>query len=365
MVVNTKNVVTNNFVKILIALFFSILLSFSIAAAKNTDSKIVTAAIKEGSLNWLDSIVVPSSAKVLANEFKKYYNLPESFNINHERIRSGALCTRVAEEIKAGKVLADIFGVPGGAFFEDLIKAKALLKYDSPESKFFKHSQEIGLSNFPGYWQSAVASAFAPITYPNSCRKNITSWYDLLDPQFKNQKISFPVISAGGGPLLAYIGWRQVLPKSFFEELVKQKPTFDRGSSLDATQRLLQKESLVAITSAFRVMQASQKSGVEMKAHFPKEGVMVAGIAYAILAEAPHPNAAKLFYDFLLSEKGNKLYIDLEGTIAIRDGSVVSDKVKKYSPPLEEINAISFDLSKLDNKMEKKYKDEFKEIFKR
>ena len=70
---------------------------------------------------------------------------------------------------------------------------------------------------------------------------------------------------------------------------------------MDATQRLLQKESLVAITAAFRIMQTAKQTGVDMLAHFPKEGVLVLGHAYAILAKSAHPNAAKLFYDFLLN----------------------------------------------------------------
>jgi ABC-type Fe3+ transport system substrate-binding protein len=82
------------------------------------------------------------------------------------------------------------------------------------------------------------------------------------------------------------------------------------------------------------------------------------------MAKASHPNAAKLFVDFMFSEKGMKLYIDLEGVITLRDGMKVPDKIKKYSPPLAEINAIPMDWTKIDNQAANQYRDEFKEIFK-
>jgi len=354
-------------VPVLLFITVSIFLTFSVSAAvaAPTQAEMVKAAAEEGSLYWLDSVVVPESAKVLVEEFKKHYGLPDSFTVNHQRLSSGSLSTRVAEEVKAGKITVDIFGTAQPAFFMDLKKANALLKYDSPENVNYTRAREVGLTYDPGYWQTAVAFAFAPITYPKNYPKKIESWYDLLDPQLKGKKISFPVIAAGGGPLQAYVGWRKVLPKSFFEDMAKQEPTFDRGSSMDATQRLLQKESLVAITAAFRIMQTAKQTGVDMLAHFPKEGVLVLGHAYAILAKSAHPNAAMLFYDFLLSEKGMKIYIDQEGTITVRDKMKVPDYVKRYSPALEEIKAIPIDWPSINRKVLKEHQNEFKEIFER
>ena len=178
------------------------------------------------------------------------------------------------------------------------------------------------------------------------------------------EKISFPVVAMGGAPLYSYIGWRKVLPKSFFVDVSKQKIVYDRGSGMDATMQLAQGQVIVAIPAAFRIIQTGEQTGVELKAHFPKEGVLLLGQPYGILAKAPHPNAAKLFVDFIFSEKGNKLFIDLEGVIAVRDGMKVSERIRKYSPPLEEINAIPMDWKSLDSRTANQYQEEFKEIFK-
>jgi iron(III) transport system substrate-binding protein len=341
----------------------SLLSTLGPTAAFAASKEMIAAAIKEGELNWLDAIIVPESAKAIESAFKKEYGLPDTFKIRHERLATGPISTRVTEEVKANRVTIDIFAAAVPAFFSDLKDANALLRYDSPEYKNYSQARKVGLPNEPGFWQSAVAFTQIPLTNPKLYPKRITSWYDLLDPSLKGGKLSLPTVAAGGGPLYSYVGWRKVLPKSFFMDVYKQQVTYDRGSSVDATKQLLQGNTLVAVTAAFRIVQAADQSGVELVAHFPKEGVLLLGQPYGILAKAPHPNAAKLFIDFLYSEQGMKLYVDLEGVITLRDGMKVPDKIRKYSPPISEINAIPMDWKNLDSQTLKQFQDEFKEIF--
>ncbi len=333
--------------------------SFSFGASK----EVIAAAAKEGELSWLDAMFVPASATVFIEAFKKEYGLPDTFKVKHERLGTGPLATRVAEEVKANKVTIDVFAASLPTLYADLKNVGALLRYDSPEYAFYTRARKIGLSNEPGYYQPAVAQVFIPVTNPKHYPGKIASWYDLLNSDLRGEKVMFPAVSTGGSPLYSYIGWRKVLPKSYFVDIAKQKVVFDRGSSIDATQQLTQGQVLVAITSAFRIMQTAAQTGVELVAHFPKEGVLLLTQPYGILAKSPHPNAAKLFVDFIFSEKGNRLFIDLEGVIAVRDGMKVSEKIRKYSPPLEEINAIPMDWKGLDSRTANQYQEEFKEIF--
>ena len=361
-----KMVTAKKIVKLCGVLFLlvSVFNTFVPPTAGAASKEMIAAAIKEGELSWLDAIVVPPSAKVIAEAFKKEYGLPDTFKVNHERLGTGPLSTRVAEEVKANRITIDVFAAAVPTLYADLKDYGALLRYESPEYAHYTRARSVGLFYEPGYWQSAVAYVFAPITNPKLYPKKIASWYDLLDPALKGEKISFPPVSTGGSPLYTYIGLRKILPKSFFTDIYNQKVVYDRGSSVDATQQLTQGQVLVAITNPFRIMQTAAQTGVDLAAHFPKEGVALLGQPYGILSKARHPNAAKLFIDFIFGEKGMKLYIDLEGTIAVRDGTKVPDKIKKYSPPLEEVNAIPMDWKTIDSRTANQYQEEFKEIFK-
>lgn len=353
-------------------LVFYVLISLWIAVSNTSlpspafaaSKEMIAAAIKEGELSWLDAIVVPSSAKVMADAFRKEYGLPETFKVKHERLGTGPLSTRVGEEVKANRITIDLFAAAVPTLYADLKEYGALLRYESQEYAHYTRARKVGLFYDPGYYQSAVAYVFAPITNPKLYKKQLTSWYDLLSPDLKGEKIMYPATAAGGSPLYSYIAWRKILPKSYFVDMYNQKVTFDRGSSVDATQQLAQGQVFVALTNPFRIMQTAEQTNVPLTAHFPKEGVALLGQPYGILAKAPHPNAAKLFIDFLFSEKGMKMYVDLEGVIAIRDGMKVPEKIKKYSPPLEEITAIPMDWKSIDTAKANQYLEEFKEIFK-
>lgn len=358
-----KKILSWCFVLVVSLTTFSIFCPLPVTAA-SAPAEMIEAARQEGALNWVDSIIVPASAKAIAEAFKKHYGLPDGFKVNHQRLGTGPLSSRVAEEVKANKVTIDVFAAAVPGLFADLKKVGALLKHDSPEYKHYTRAREVGLPFDPGYWQSASAYCFAPITNPKVFGKPLKSWYDLLAPELKGGRIMFPPVGRGGSPLYSYFGWRKVLPKSFFEDLAKQEITFDRGSSVDATQRLTQGECLATITNPFRIVQTAAQTGIALDAHFPKEGVTLLGQPYGILAKGSHPNAAKLFLDFMFSEEGMKLYVDLEGVITLRDGMKVPDKIKKYSPPLSEINAIPMDWTKIDNQTLNTYRDEFKAIFK-
>jgi iron(III) transport system substrate-binding protein len=321
--------------------------SQSAQAAQSSKAGIIEAAKKEGGLNWLDAVVVAESAEKLGEAFKKFYGLPASFKVNHERLGTGALSSRIQEEVKAGRVNVDLFGNADPALLYDLKKVNLLLQYDSPEYKNYSRARAAKLTFEPGYWQSAIAYCFAPIVNPKVFKRTITSWTDLLAPDLKGGKIDWATPAQGQSPLYAYIGMKSVLPPNFFADLAKQEPITGTGS-VTQLQKLAQGEILVSMTNPFRIVQTAAQTGVELACFFPREGVPLLGHPYGMLTKSPHPNAAKLFIDWLYGDAGMKMFIDLEGIIAIRDGAVVPDRIKKFSPPLSDIKVIPMDWPSLD-----------------
>ncbi len=324
---------------------------------------LIQAARKEGELSWIDAVVVPDSAVKLGEAFKQRYGLPD-LKVSHQRLQTAQVTARVQEEVKAGRVTIDVFAVASPRLFYGLKEVGALAQYESPEYAKYESAKRAGITWEQGYWMSHNAYTFAPVTNPKFYPKDITSWNDLLDPALKG-KFDFPDGGSGEAGLYHYIGLRKVMGRDYFEKIAALQPMIGQGSSVEQTQKLASGEQIVAVTPPFRLVQTIQRTGVLMKAFFPKEGTTMLGHPYGILAQAPHPNAARLFIDFLYSEEGQKLYVDLEGVISARDGLPSPEHVRPISPPLAEIKSIPLDWKALDEKAMDAARAEWRDIFKR
>ncbi len=338
------------------------ILSSLSGAERDRVAKLILGARQEKELNWLDAIVVPNSAIKFTEAFKKRYGLPE-FKMNHQRGTTGDVTTRVQEEVKAGRVTIDVFAVAAPGLYYDLKEFGALLKYESPEYKYYDSVKKAGLTFEPGYWLSPVAYTFTPVVNSKFYPKAISSWYDILDPQLKG-KCDWPNVAGTQASLYHYIALRSVLPTSFFERYAALAP-LQTDSSVVANQKLVAGELWISVTLPSRAMQVGKQAGVPLKTYYPKEGVPMMGQPYAILAKAPHPNTAKLFIDFLFSEEGQNLYVSLEQMNTGREGVKVPADIQEVCPKLSEIKSIPLDLKNLDNKKLNDAREEWRRINKR
>jgi ABC-type Fe3+ transport system substrate-binding protein len=80
-----------------------------------------------------------------------------------------------------------------------------------------------------------------------------------------------------------------------------------------------------------------------------------------ILAAAPHPAAAKLWVDFMLSDVGQKIMVDNEAMMSGRSGFVSPNPA--YAPPIDSLNVIKIDWSKLTPADMEKARAEWLSIF--
>src|SRR5205807_3800657 len=140
--------------------------------------------------------------------------------------------------------------------------------------------------------------------------------------------------------LLTYIGLRQVLGVEFFRDLAKMKPFFIVRSEATA-ERIVAGEDLMAFGGMpTRAYQYNEK-GARLHMLFPDEGVVLLGQGSFILAKAPHPNAAKLWLDFTLSEQGQKILSEREALVSGRSG--FKSPLPEYAPPIDQLKLIKMD----------------------
>src|SRR5262249_51968614 len=124
------------------------------------------------------------------------------------------------------------------------------------------------------------------------------SWLDLLDPKWKGR------IATGHPGFSGYMGiWALALKKlygwEYFEKLEKNRPRIGR-SGLDPLTNLNAGECAVACTPLSGALLSADK-GNPIAAHYPADGSVLCIGPAAVMAKAPHPNAARLFMEWLLS----------------------------------------------------------------
>jgi iron(III) transport system substrate-binding protein len=80
-----------------------------------------------------------------------------------------------------------------------------------------------------------------------------------------------------------------------------------------------------------------------------------------ILKKAPHPNAAKLWVDFILSERGQQILVKGEALISGRSG--FKSPLPDYAPSIDTLKLIKVDWPGLSTEKLKAVRQEWVEIF--
>lgn len=208
---------------------------------------------------------------------------------------------RVLLEQRAGRVIADVMIGGTGEVYE-LKRRHAVARYLSPSAKLFSPELKdkdgfwvaLGLSpNIIAYNREMVSHAEAPKGY-----------LDLLDPRWKG-KISLdvePDILVHG----LIVDWGEAKTKDFLLKLASQDLALRDGRSL-RLQLLCAGEFVVSPDLYAHHTVDALRRGCPVQVIYPQP--TFASVSPIVMIEgAPHPHAAALFYDFLLSKEGMNLY---------------------------------------------------------
>jgi iron(III) transport system substrate-binding protein len=109
-----------------------------------------------------------------------------------------------------------------------------------------------------------------------------------------------------------------------------------------------------------RAYQYNQK-GAKLKFMLPQEGVVLLPQDMFILKKAPHPNAAKLWIDFILSEAGQNLLVKGEALISGRAG--FKSPLPEYAPAIDTLKVITIDWEKMSTQELEKMRAEWSGVF--
>lgn len=261
-------------------------------------SKLIEGAKKEGKVGFFTTMTLSQSKKVVDRFQKKYpFIQPELF-------RSGgdALLNKILTEARGGLYSWDVTSGRGDMVFA-LSQVKLLQPYRSPESKMIDKD----LVDDEGYWAAYYVNPFVLGYNTNLVKqRDVPKTYEeLLDPKWKGGKIS--IDDSAYGFLTGLIrAWGKEKAVDYFKKLAAQQPSVMRGNT-NRVQMAMAGEYPLIIAYAPTIQRETSK-GHPMD-WVPLEPVAVQVNPMMLAAHAPHPNAGKLFINFLLSKEGQEMLV--------------------------------------------------------
>lgn len=305
-------------------------------------------AKKEGKVVWYSSLGLDVAQKV-CNIFTQRHP-----GVTCELTRSGSerIFLRIMQEVKANLAIADVVHTSDAAHFVDFKGQGMLLAYEPAGMKNiradFKDPDGLYYTLRGTPYVIAYNSRLVP--KDQAPRK----WQDLLDPRWKG-KISHGhpgysgVVTTGMVAILGKYGW------DYYAGLAKNQPVLGQSAE-DPPVKVAGGEGLIGVSGEYNFFRA-QKKGNPIEIVFPEDLVPFVNSPVAILNRAPHPNAAKLFMDFLFGKEAQQIMAD--------DGLYVPNEAVTYPPgkkPLKDLKAVTPDPRDILKRNEE-IKAKFRELF--
>lgn len=280
--------------------------------ARAADQAVVDAARKEGALAIADSAPGENFQKFLAAFKAKYPFL--DLATGFYSAPTGRVLARVNAEIDAKRLSFDVMLAANTAAWIDMTRQGKVMRYDSPEYAAYPRGAKMD-----GYWASAQAIGVIPVYNKNILPSADApkSWLDLLQPRFAEHKLAIQNAAAGTQFNQTYL-LEKTLGADYERKLAKQHPVV-MATGAQMTDAIVRGEILLGASLDHWRAFTPEARQAGLVAVYPVEGMPLTLAPVGILVGAPHPNAARLFLDFILSQEGQRLLdTDLYGMYSMR-----------------------------------------------
>lgn len=312
-------------------------------ANANNHEVLIEGAKKERELTLYTSMTVDQAQK-LNNAFTAKYPF---LQINMFRAVGERLLTKIMTEAQAGRFEFDVVqSAETQAYF--LKKRNLLARYQSPE---VRHLQK-GFADAEGYW-AAIYMMPNVIAYNTRMVKRAevpVSDEDLLNPKWRG-KIGMD------GTKPEWFSWKlkrmgQEKGLVYMKKLGAQDFRLYSGLTI-ITGLLAAGEFPLVLNTYIHNAEDAKRKGAPVD-WVAQEPVFTKFQPIGVGAKAPHPNAAKLFVDFMLSDEGQKIITSF-GRVPTRRG------VPTTVPGLEKLNFVIDEFNAGDD-FNKSY-EQFRNVF--
>jgi iron(III) transport system substrate-binding protein len=264
----------------------------SLSAA--TVDVLTDAARREGEVVWYASMNL-SEANAVITKFEERYPF---IKVRLNRTGSEKLLTKLLAEARLGKSFADV--VQTVEFSMHIFRSRGLLARYIPQANAL-YPREF---KDEGYWTTVYYNPYVMGYNTRLAQRPLPKTYDdLLDPKWKGNMMMESTKADWFAGMLQIMGEERGL--RYMRELAKQQPVPREGHELLA-QLVSAGEGVLDINIPAASVERLKERGapIDWLALGPSPAVMV-GIGLS--ERAPHPTAARLFINFILSREGQKL----------------------------------------------------------
>jgi ABC-type Fe3+ transport system substrate-binding protein len=305
--------------RVLILCCAALLLSLTtVARAADSDPAMVEAARKEGTVVWYSGMIINQIVRPLVDAFEQKY---PGIKVQYSRASGSDNALKIINESRARRPLADVFD--GSTAFIALVDAGLIAPFRPAEADRYPADRKDpdGLWTAPNvyYYTAAyntklVPAAEAPQTYD-----------DLLDPKWKG-KIAWTYDLTVGGPpgfihnILTSKGQEKGM--AYLRAFAKQQPVVIPAAQRVVLNKVISGEYPLALMTLSYHSTISAAQGAPVQ--WLKMPPMVMSVnTLSLLKTAPHPNAARLLIEFLLSRQAQEImaandYMPADPTVPVK-----------------------------------------------
>jgi iron(III) transport system substrate-binding protein len=263
---------------------------------------LIEAAKKEGTM-----VYYTANFTEVEQETIKAFNKRFPFiKIELVRAPGGQLITRVKTEAAAGKLAADVVDHSDRALMSQI--TDLFQDYAPPNADAYIPDVLIS----PKLWPR-VTLAWSIAYNTELVKKPPKTWMDLTKPEYGNKQIGQVFVLSGGTTWTRAMFERQVLGEDYWKKQAATNPVL-YPSGAPASDALVRGDISIA-PLLYNIVYTKKRDGAPIEIFFPPEGVPVNPYASGVPKTAAHPNAAKLFLNWCLSEEGQTFMIKDQGNL--------------------------------------------------
>jgi len=290
-----------------VALGLSIVASLVSASRADTyvpDPKLLAAAQKEGEVVFYTTQIVD---QILRPLIKVFGTVAPGVQVKYVRADGLGLVVRMTNEARAGRVQADMWCMVDGV--QALLRGGMATEFEVPSAK----GLPAGLVDPNKRWialNTGVRSAAynTQLIPPEHAPRN---YQDLLNPRFKGKIVWNPKSMTGAWGFISTVvkGMGDEQGMAYLRSLATQDVVPLPIAIRAVLDRVIAGEYATGLemNTTHAAISAAQGAPVKWVALDPvSETLQVAGVAKG----AKHPNAARLFIDFMTSKAGQEIFRD-------------------------------------------------------